>query len=86
MSAQILLRLLLLDTATRATFSWVDEPLEHLDPDTRRQVALRLVLAPAMSGARQMLVTTYEEPLVRHIAQRMPEHVRVLYVRAGSGQ
>jgi hypothetical protein len=33
-----------------------------------------------------MLVTTYEEPLVRHIAQRMPEHVRVLYVRASSGQ
>jgi ABC-type polar amino acid transport system ATPase subunit len=80
------LRLLLLDTATRATFCWVDEPLEHLDPDTRRQVALRLALTPAMSGATQMLVTTYEEPLVRHIAQSMPEHVRVLYVRASSGQ
>jgi DNA repair exonuclease SbcCD ATPase subunit len=86
MGAQILLRLLLLDTATRAKFCWVDEPLEHLDPDTRRQVALRLALTPAMSGATQMLVTTYEEPLVRHIAQRMPEHVRVLYVRASSDQ
>jgi DNA repair exonuclease SbcCD ATPase subunit len=86
MGAQILLRLLLLDTATRAKFCWVDEPLEHLDPDTRRQVALRLALTPAISGATQMLVTTYEEPLVRHIAQRMPEHVRVLYVRASSGQ
>jgi DNA repair exonuclease SbcCD ATPase subunit len=46
MGAQILLRLLLLDAATRATFCWVDEPLEHLDPDTRRQVALRLALNP----------------------------------------
>ncbi len=84
MGAQILLRLLVLDTATRATFCWVDEPLEHLDPDTRRQVALRLALTPAMSGATQILVTTYEEPLVRHIAQRMPERVQVLYVRTSS--
>jgi hypothetical protein len=31
-----------------------------------------------------MLVTTYEEPLVRQIAQRMPERVQVLYVRTSS--
>jgi DNA repair exonuclease SbcCD ATPase subunit len=84
MGAQLLLRLLVLDTATRATFCWIDEPLEHLDPDTRRQVALRLALTPAMSGAMQILVTTYEEPLVRHIAQNMPDRVRVRYVRTSN--
>jgi DNA repair exonuclease SbcCD ATPase subunit len=86
MGAQLLLRLLVLDTATRATFCWVDEPLEHLDPDTRRQVALRLALTPAISSATQMLVTTYEEQLVRRIAEYLPGRVRVLYVRTGNSQ
>jgi hypothetical protein len=43
-----------------------------------------LAAAPSNSNVRQVLVTTYEEPLVRRIAQRMPEHVRLLYVRTGS--
>jgi DNA repair exonuclease SbcCD ATPase subunit len=84
MGAQLLLRLLVLDAATSAAFCWIDEPLEHLDPDTRRQVASLLAAAPSNSNVRQVLVTTYEEPLVRRIAQRMPEHVRLLYVRTGS--
>ena len=29
----ILLRLLVLETVTKANFCWLDEPLEHLDPD-----------------------------------------------------
>ncbi|MGH3305402.1 MAG: AAA family ATPase [Streptosporangiaceae bacterium] len=82
--AQLLLRLLVLDAATSASFCWIDEPLEHLDPDTRRQVASLLAVASATSNVGQVLVTTYEEPLVRRIAQRMPEHVRVVYVRTGS--
>jgi DNA repair exonuclease SbcCD ATPase subunit len=84
MGAQLLLRLLVLDTATRARFCWVDEPLEHLDPDTRRQVAMRLALTPAISNATQMLITTYEEQLVRRIAEYLPGRVRVLYVRTGN--
>jgi DNA repair exonuclease SbcCD ATPase subunit len=79
--AQLLLRLLVLDAATSASFCWIDEPLEHLDPDTRRQVASLLAVAPATSNVGQVLVMTYEEPLVRRIAQRMPEHVRLVYVR-----
>jgi DNA repair exonuclease SbcCD ATPase subunit len=86
MGAQLLLRLLVLDTATRATFCWVDEPLEHLDPDTRRQMALRLALTPTISSASQMLITTYEEQLVRRIAEYLPGRVRVLYVRTGNSQ
>ncbi len=84
MGAHLLLRLLVLDAATRASFCWIDEPLEHLDPDTRRQVASLLAVAPSTSNVRQVLVTTYEEPLVRRIAQRLPEHVRLVYVRAAS--
>jgi DNA repair exonuclease SbcCD ATPase subunit len=84
MGAHLLLRLLVLDVATRASFCWVDEPLEHLDPDTRRQVATLLAVAPSTSNVGQVVVTTYEEPLVRRIAQRMPEHVRLVYVRTGS--
>jgi DNA repair exonuclease SbcCD ATPase subunit len=85
MAARLLLHLLALDAATQAGFCWIDEPLEHLDPDTRRQVASLLAVTPSTSGVGQILVTTYEEPLVRRIARRMPEHARLVYVRAGPG-
>jgi DNA repair exonuclease SbcCD ATPase subunit len=84
MTARLLLHLLAVDAATHAGFCWIDEPLEHLDPDTRRQVASLLAVTPAASGVGQLLVTTYEEPLVRRIARRMPQHARLVYVRAGS--
>src|SRR6266567_1030395 len=84
MAARLLLHLLALDAATQAGFCWIDEPLAHLDPDTRRQVASLLAVTPSTSGVGQILVTTYEEPLVRRIARRMPEHARLVYVRAGS--
>jgi DNA repair exonuclease SbcCD ATPase subunit len=84
MTARLLLHLLALDAATQAGFCWIDEPLEHLDPDTRRQVASLLAVTPSTSGVGQILVTTYEEPLVRRITRRMPEHARLVYVRAGS--
>ncbi|HEY5989137.1 MAG TPA: AAA family ATPase [Streptosporangiaceae bacterium] len=84
MTARLLLHLLALDAATQAGFCWIDEPLEHLDPDTRRQVASLLAVTPSTSGVGQILVTTYEEPLVRRITRRMPEQARLVYVRAGS--
>jgi DNA repair exonuclease SbcCD ATPase subunit len=84
MTARLLLQLLALDAATHADFCWIDEPLEHLDPDTRRQVASLLAVTPSTSGVGQILVTTYEEPLVRRITRRMPEQARLVYVRAGS--
>lgn len=82
-SSQLLLRLLVLDAATHADFCWIDEPLEHLDPVTRRHVGSMLARAATTSGARQILVTTYEEPLARRLALRYPEHTRVIYVRPG---
>ena len=80
-----MLQLLALDAATRAGFCWIDEPLEHLYPDTRRQVASLLAATASTSGIGQLLVTTYEERLVRRITRRMPEHARLVYVRAGPG-
>lgn len=79
--SQVLLRLLVLDAATRADFCWIDEPLDHLDPRTRRHVASMLARAVSTSNARQIVVTTYEEPLARRLALRHPDHVRVIYVR-----
>jgi DNA repair exonuclease SbcCD ATPase subunit len=81
MGALILLRLLVLHTATNANFCWFDEPLEHLDPDTRRQVAGLLARASDVGPLRQILVTTYEEPLARRLESRDPERVRLVYVR-----
>lgn len=83
-SSQLLLRLLVLDAATRADFCWIDEPLEHLDPVTRRHIGSMLARAATISGARQILVTTYEEPLARRLALRYPENTRVIYVRPGA--
>lgn len=85
MTARRLLHLLALDAATHAGLCWIDEPPEHLDPDTRRQVASLLAVTPSASGAGQILVTTYEEPLVRRITRRMPGQARLVHVRAGSG-
>lgn len=83
MGAQLLLRLMILNAATRASFCWVDEPLEHLDPDARRQVASMLAVTPATTAVEQVLVTTYEEPLARRLANRMAADVDLVYVRAG---
>jgi DNA repair exonuclease SbcCD ATPase subunit len=77
----ILLRLLVLETATKANFCWFDEPLEHLDPDARRQVAGILARASSAGPLRQIVVSTYEEPLARRLQERDPEHVSLVYVR-----
>jgi DNA repair exonuclease SbcCD ATPase subunit len=82
MGATILLRLLVAQMATDADFCWFDEPLEHLDPDVRRKVANLLSRVTAGGGPlRQVVVTTYEEPLARHLQARDPQHVRLLGVR-----
>lgn len=82
MVATIVLRLLVAQMATSADFCWFDEPLEHLDPDVRRQVANILSRAPDGNGQlRQVVVTTYEEPLARHLKTRNPERVHLIDVR-----
>jgi DNA repair exonuclease SbcCD ATPase subunit len=83
MGLVILLRLLVLEMATRVDFCWFDEPLEHLDPEARRRVAQALARAAAAGPLRQIVVTTYEEPLARRLAERHPGHVNLIYVRHG---
>jgi DNA repair exonuclease SbcCD ATPase subunit len=77
----ILLRLLVLETATKANFCWFDEPLEHLDPDARRQVAGILARVSTAGPLRQIVVSTNEEPLARRVQERDPQNVRLIYVR-----
>jgi DNA repair exonuclease SbcCD ATPase subunit len=82
MGATIVMRLLVAQMATTADFCWFDEPLEHLDPDVRRQVANMLSRATDGNGPlRQIVVTTYEEPLARHLQARNPERVHLIEVR-----
>ena len=77
----IVLRLLVLDTMTKANFCWLDEPLEHLDPDSRRKVAGILARASSIGAPKQIVVTTYEEPLARRVQERDPQNVALVYVR-----
>jgi DNA repair exonuclease SbcCD ATPase subunit len=81
--ATIVLRLLVAQMATTADFCWFDEPLEHLDPNVRRQVANILAGATvADSLLRQVVVTTYEEPLARQLRARTPGEVHLIDVRS----
>jgi DNA repair exonuclease SbcCD ATPase subunit len=80
MVAQLILRVLVLRATTRLGFFWVDEPLEHLDPDARRVLAVLLAQAPESPSFPQVLVTTYEEPLIRRLARAIP-NTHLLYVR-----
>lgn len=77
----ILLRILVLETVTKANFCWLDEPLEHLDPDSRRKVAGILARASKVGALKQIVVTTYEEPLARRVQERDPQNVDLVYVR-----
>lgn len=79
--ALLAMRLLILDVSTKASFLWLDEPLEHLDPKNRRITAS--LMTAAGHHVRQIVVTTYEEALARRLASA--SHARVRYVRASNG-
>lgn len=82
MSLTILLRLLVAQMATSASFCWFDEPLEHLDPEVRREVASLLAQVTSDNGPfRQVVVTTYEEPLARLLHARDERQVNLIDVR-----
>lgn len=71
-------RLLVLSSSTRSSFLWLDEPLEHLDPNNRRLAAS--LMATAGAHTRQLLVTTYEERLARQLESTGAITVR--YIKA----
>jgi DNA repair exonuclease SbcCD ATPase subunit len=78
--ARLVTHLLVLGTSTRLPFAWFDEPLEHLDPRTRRAVAAALATATRTGGPRQLVVTTYEHAIARQLAADVPE-ASIRYVR-----
>ena len=80
MVTQLILRVLVLRATTSLGFFWVDEPLEHLDPDARRALAVLLAQAPEDPTFPQVLVTTYEEPLIRRLRASIP-NTHLIYVR-----
>jgi hypothetical protein len=81
--ALVLLRLLVVQMTTTASFCWFDEPLEHLAPDARRQVASLFAGAGNSPPLRQVLLTTYEQPLAERLAADSPGRVSVVAVRSG---
>lgn len=85
MGVIILMRLLVVQMVTSIDFCWFDEPLEHLDPHVRRMMADRLSRATGEGNPlKQVVVTTYEEPLVRQLHARDAERVHVIDVRQSS--
>jgi DNA repair exonuclease SbcCD ATPase subunit len=66
--ALLAVRLLVLGSSTRASFLWLDEPLEHLDPRNRRLAAS--LMSAVGEHVHQILVTTYEEDLARRLARQ----------------
>lgn len=82
-AAGLLLRLIAAATVSGTGFCWIDEPLEHLDPATRRLVAGTLATGPRVTGLRQVLVTTYEEDLARRLSETTA-NTRIVYVRPRS--
>ena len=80
-AALIIMRLLVVQMTTKATFAWFDEPLEHLDPDVRRNVASLLTKVTADGSLDQVVVTTYEETLARKLQERSPVRTTLLDVR-----
>ncbi len=77
--ASMLTRLLVLRGATRSRFVAFDEPFEHLDAFHRRSITASLINATLVGDMDQVLVTTYEEGIVRRMAEGRA-NARVLYV------
>lgn len=80
-AALIIMRLLVAQMTTKATFAWFDEPLEHLDPDVRRNVASLMTKVTAEGSLDQVVVTTYEETLARKLQERSAGNTTLLDVR-----
>jgi DNA repair exonuclease SbcCD ATPase subunit len=65
--AIVLLKLALAVAFTSARFVVLDEPLEHLDPRTRRVLISSLQYAVENGVVDQIIVSTYEEAIVRRL-------------------
>ena len=68
--SMLALRFLTVAASTSSPFMLLDEPLECLDPPNRRLIAS--VIAGPDRPVGQMIVTTYEDALVRRIRETVP--------------
>lgn len=80
-AAMVIMRILVAQMTTTATFAWFDEPLEHLDPDVRRNVASLLSKITEFGSLKQVVVTTYEEALARKLHERAPAVTSIVDLR-----
>lgn len=80
MVAKLLVRLAILIKTTRVPFFWIDEPLEHLDPDARRFVALTLAHLSEDDALAQIFVTTYEETLANLLVDQASSNAHLEYL------
>lgn len=81
----VALRLLLVEMTSSIRMLWLDEPLEHLDSRNRRKLASLLMSTTASGAFRQIVVTTYEEAVVRRLSERFRSSgSEVVYVRAST--
>ncbi len=78
--AQLLFRLATLVTTTSVPFCWIDEPLEHLDPESRTIIARTLTFLTKQGYLRQIIVTTYEVDLANKLGQSDRDHVHLEYL------
>lgn len=74
MVANVLLRVALSTSLTRSDVLVLDEPLEHLDPRGRRLMISSLYGAVQKGILRQVIISTYEESLVRRLLSRSDVH------------
>jgi DNA repair exonuclease SbcCD ATPase subunit len=79
--AKLLLRLATLTSTTEVPFCWIDEPLEHLDPDARSYVAQTLAYLSSSDALTQIVVTTYEQDLALQLADGAREQVRLEFLK-----
>ena len=82
--AKLLLRLATLTSTTEVPFCWIDEPLEHLDPDARSYVAQTLAYLSSADALTQIVVTTYEQELALQLASGAREQVHLEFLKTAS--
>jgi len=73
MVSMLALRFLTVSASTTSPFMLLDEPLEDLDPTNRRIIGALLV--GEGRPVTQMIVTTYEEPLVRRLNETVDDTI-----------
>lgn len=79
----VLLRIAMLRAFTNSDIMILDEPLEHLDPRSRRLMVSSLQQVVQRGMLKQILVSTYEESIARRLIRR--ENVHAIWLDSEHG-